>query len=155
MPDAVSPHNAAPVPSSGAHEVFSTIVKVRFAHTDPAGIIFYPRYFEMLNQVVEDWFADGLGYGFHDMVVRDGLGVPTVSVTADFMAAGELGDLIHFTLVVEQLGKSSCRVRVTGSVDGVERVVFRLTIVFAHMNDRKSKPWPEGLRTSMQNYQEN
>ena len=26
--------------------------KVRFQHCDPAGIVFYPRYFEMLNSVV-------------------------------------------------------------------------------------------------------
>jgi 4-hydroxybenzoyl-CoA thioesterase len=28
-------------------------VLVRFAHCDPAGIVFYARYFEMINGVVE------------------------------------------------------------------------------------------------------
>ena len=28
--------------------------KVRFQHCDPAGIVFYPRYFEMLNTTIEE-----------------------------------------------------------------------------------------------------
>ena len=31
---------------------FTTQRKVRFQHCDPAGIVFYPRYFEMINSVV-------------------------------------------------------------------------------------------------------
>ena len=40
--------------------VFTVDIPVRFQHTDPAGIVFYPRYFEMINQVIEDWFAEKL-----------------------------------------------------------------------------------------------
>ena len=35
-------------------------VLVQFAHCDPAGIVFYARYFEIINEVVEDWFEDAL-----------------------------------------------------------------------------------------------
>ena len=36
---------------------FATEILVRFQHCDPAGIVFYPRYFEMISQSVEEWFA--------------------------------------------------------------------------------------------------
>ena len=36
-------------------------VLVRFAHCDPAGIVFYARYFEMINGVVEDWVREEPG----------------------------------------------------------------------------------------------
>ena len=36
---------------------FQISTKVRFGDVDPAGIVFYPRYFEMLNAAVEDWFT--------------------------------------------------------------------------------------------------
>ena len=34
--------------------------KVLFRHCDPAGIVFFPRYFEMINDCVEYFFADTL-----------------------------------------------------------------------------------------------
>lgn len=45
---------------------------------DAAGIAYYPRYVEMLSQVIERWFTDALDYGFHDMHLIDGcLGLTT------------------------------------------------------------------------------
>ena len=35
-------------------------VQVRFGHCDPATFVYYPRYFEMLNGFIEDWFEEGL-----------------------------------------------------------------------------------------------
>ena len=35
---------------------FQTQIEVRFADCDPAGIVFYPRYFEMFNGLVDVWF---------------------------------------------------------------------------------------------------
>ena len=52
---------------------FETITKVRFAHIDGASIVFYPRYFEMLNAAVEDWFALELGVDFRSMHTNRGL----------------------------------------------------------------------------------
>jgi 4-hydroxybenzoyl-CoA thioesterase len=40
-----------------------TRVPIRFQHTDPAGIVFYPRYFEILGQIIEDWFSHDLDCG--------------------------------------------------------------------------------------------
>ena len=40
---------------------FHTRKLIRFSHCDPAGIGFYPRYVELVNEVVEDWCNDGLG----------------------------------------------------------------------------------------------
>lgn len=146
MSDTVAPQSTATA------KVFTTTAKVRFAHTDPAGIIFYPRYFEMLNQVMEDWFADGLGYSFRQMVVKEGNGVPAVQVEAEFISPSELGDEILFSLVVEDLGRSSCRVRVVGTVDGVLRVKLRLTVVHTAMRALRSAPWPDSLRARMEQY---
>src|SRR5690242_12783792 len=39
---------------------FQREVLVRFGHCDAAGWVFYPRYFEMISDFVEDWFEDGL-----------------------------------------------------------------------------------------------
>ena len=42
--------------------------KVRFQHVDYAGIVFYPRFLEMLNCLVEDWFEEALDRPFSKML---------------------------------------------------------------------------------------
>ena len=37
---------------------------IRFHHCDPAGIVFYPEYFVLFNELIEDWFNEGLGLDF-------------------------------------------------------------------------------------------
>ena len=56
--------------------LFHYTQKVMFKHCDPAGIVFYPRYFEMMNDVVESFFAECLGLPFERLLVT--AGVPTV-----------------------------------------------------------------------------
>ena len=131
---------------------FKTEIKVRFQHTDPAGILFYPRYFEMLNQVMEEWFDRELGYDYRSMTIRDKNGVPAVHVEADFKSPSDLGDLIEFTLVVEHLGRSSCRVRVVGVANGQVRLSACLTVAFASMVDRKAQPWPTDVKERIQKF---
>lgn len=37
---------------------FQREILVRFGHCDAAGWVFYPRYFELISDFVEDWFKD-------------------------------------------------------------------------------------------------
>ena len=69
--------------------------RVRFQHCDPAGIVFFPRYFEMVNATVEEWFAERLGMPFAEMHGPTQGGVPTASIRADFRAPSRLGDLLE------------------------------------------------------------
>jgi 4-hydroxybenzoyl-CoA thioesterase len=42
-------------------DVFVRDKRVRFQHCDPAGIVFYPQYFVMIHELMEDWFTEALG----------------------------------------------------------------------------------------------
>jgi 4-hydroxybenzoyl-CoA thioesterase len=77
-------------PSVAAVSPFVAEIPVRFAHCDTAGIVFYPRYFEMFSGVVEDWCADGLGVSFRELHLEQGLGLPTVHIETDFAAPSQL-----------------------------------------------------------------
>jgi acyl-CoA thioesterase FadM len=46
-----------PSPECGNARNFPTEYLVRFSHCDPGGIVHFPRYFDMVNSAVEDWFA--------------------------------------------------------------------------------------------------
>ena len=49
---------AASAETATPTSAYRATVLVRFAHCDPAGIVFFPRYMEMFNNLVEDWCRD-------------------------------------------------------------------------------------------------
>jgi len=87
--------------------VFSRNVAVHFSDTDPAGILFYPRYFEMTSALIEDWFAEELNHPFNQMHQGQGFGVPTLNLDISFSTASRIADVLRLTLGVVRLGKSS------------------------------------------------
>jgi 4-hydroxybenzoyl-CoA thioesterase len=128
-------------------ETFVAEIPVRFAHCDPAGIVFYPRYFEMFNALVEDWCADGLGISFRELHLERGLGVPTVHIETDFTAPSGLGEVLRAELSVLKLGRASITVsiRMRGP-QGDQRVKAELVLVMMDLQRRRAVPIPEQLR---------
>src|SRR3546814_14786739 len=86
---------------------FTTRQRVRFGHCDPAGIAFYPRYFEMCDAAVEDWCEAVLEAPRAEMHLEQGLGLPTVDLHATFTAVSRLGDWLDIALMVEAVGRTS------------------------------------------------
>lgn len=125
--------------------------KVRFGHTDPAGIVFYPRYFEMVNEATEDWF-ESLGYSFQDMHMEQKFGVPMVHIEADFTRPSRIGDTLDFYLKVMKLGGSSMEIEVTASCNGKPR--FKTRAIMANVNLAKGKAvrWSDNFRELMQDW---
>jgi len=128
---------------------FATTVQVRFADVDPAGIVFYPRYFEMLNGAVEDWFAQDLGMDFKQMHLVDHIGVPTVKLEVTFLSPSELGDVLTITIVPEQVGRSSCNFTALFNGDGRDRLRAEVVLVCMDLEVQRSRPWPESVRERM------
>jgi 4-hydroxybenzoyl-CoA thioesterase len=126
---------------------FSMSVTVRFGDCDPAGIVFYPRYFEMFNNLVEEWCASGLGLSFRELVMERGLGLPAVSVQTDFIATSTLGDILTAQLSVTKVGNSSLTlaIRLLGA-GGDERVRARLVVVVMDMAKACAMRIPDTMR---------
>ena len=128
---------------------FTTRSKVRFAHVDAAGIVFYPRYFEMLNGAVEDWFAEGLGVGFAELHLTRGLGVPTVSLDSRFAAPSRLGDELDIAIEVKSVGRSSCAVAYTVACGDEVRMTAEGVLVCMILVEGRSAPWPDDVRDGL------
>lgn len=79
--------------------------KIRFKHTDFAGIVFYPRFLEMLNDLVEDWFEEVLDRPFSK--IHETNGIPTVDLKVQFKNAARLGEVLTKKLWVKELKNSS------------------------------------------------
>ncbi len=121
--------------------------KVKFKHCDPAGIVFYPRYFEMINDCVEAFFDEALEVPFEDLH-QDG-GVPTAEISVQFTAPSRHGDRLELALSCTRLGRSSLGLRVEATCEGERRFVGTSTLVLID-GAGKSTPWPPHLRRQLE-----
>ncbi|MDN3559210.1 acyl-CoA thioesterase [Vreelandella neptunia] len=125
---------------------FTTQRKVRFQHCDPAGIVFYPRYFEMINSVVEDWFEEIVQSDFNQLHVESGTGVPTAAIDTQFHAPSRLGERLTFELAVQTVGRSSLTLQITAYCGEQKRLTINSTLVYVDLNSGKPMPWTEAMR---------
>ena len=84
---------------------FTKKEKIRFKHVDYAGIVFYPRFLEMLNDLVEDWFYEALDRPFSK--IHETNGIPTVDLKVQFKNAARIGEILTKKLWVIKLGGAS------------------------------------------------
>lgn len=137
----------------GMGEVFRNTVRVRFKHCDAAGIVFYPRYFEMLNDFIEDWFADGLGWPFDAMHLAGHAGVPTAELQCRFTAPSRLGERLTRELRVTHMGRSSFTVEVRFSgAAGDTRLAVTQRLVCVDTQTMTPRALPDAVRTAMARY---
>ena len=132
--------------------MFTRDHKVRFSDTDYAGIMFYPRYFEMLNAVVEDWFEDAVGASFPALLDNYRLGSPLGGIKTDFLAPCRLGEVLTFHLSAARLGEKSVTLDVDAECDGKVRVRSTLTHVCVKRDISGAAPWPDDVRAAMTPY---
>ena len=133
--------------------MYERLIQIEFNHCDPAGIVFYPRYFEMVNSVIENFFADVVGRSFAAMHNDGGRnGVPTVAIEAVFQRPSRLGEKVRFTLKVERVGGSSVKLWVEGQ--GPDGLRLRVGMVLAWIDGMKAAPWPAEMRAALVSYKE-
>ena len=131
---------------------YERIIQIEFNHCDPAGIVFYPRYFEMVNSVIENFFADVVGRSFASMHFGADNGVPTVAMEAVFQRPSRLGEKVRFILRVEKVGGSSVNMWIEGQGDDGPRL--RVGMTLAWIEGMKATPWPREMRAALEAYRE-
>lgn len=124
-------------------------IRIEFNHCDPAGIVFFPRYFEMINSMVENFFRDRLEHPFERITMEEGHGVPTVRLETDFRAPSRLGDLVRFTLTVTGVGRSSVDFQHRAELGSEIRLEARQRIVWIGTEGRAA-PWPPAIRARLE-----
>lgn len=125
---------------------------IRFHHCDPAGIVFYPQYFVLFNELVEDWFNEGLGVDFAEYHVSGRLGIPMGTVQCRFLSPSKVGETLRLALTVTRIGRSSMEMHVTGTAGGETRVEATLTIVQASLDSRAAVPFSPDMRARLERY---
>lgn len=124
---------------------------IRFSDCDPAGIVFYPQYFIMLNGLVEDWVSEGLGVDYHALIAKRRIGLPTVRLEADFRAVSRMGDQVMLGLAVERLGSRSMTLvlRCFDPASGELRMQMKQVLVTTSLESHRAVEIPQDLRTAI------
>lgn len=127
--------------------------EVRFADCDPAGIVFFPNYFCMINSVVEDWWRS-IGTPWTELISVRRVGTPTVRLDTEFVRPSTFGDVLRFHLQVERLGNASLTLRHVVIGNDCARMRARQVLVATDLNTHQSIPWPEDVRLAITRFKE-
>jgi 4-hydroxybenzoyl-CoA thioesterase len=133
--------------SSPVMNFFEEMQTVRFQHCDPAGIVFYPRYYEMLNLTVERFFERQIGFSFNRLHTELSVTVPTVRIEADFLEASYLEDKLQFQMVLDRIGNSSLGFQILCKCRNEVRLRAIIVLVCIDFDAKKAVPWPEVIRS--------
>jgi|TARA_R110000787_G_scaffold142105_1_gene255650 4-hydroxybenzoyl-CoA thioesterase len=107
-------------------------VTIEWGDCDPAGIVYYPRYFAMFDASTAALFAAVTGMHKRAMLTRFGMiGFPMVDTHARFIVPSRFGDIVTIETQAKDLGRSSFgilhrMIRADGalSIEAVEKRVW-------------------------------
>jgi 4-hydroxybenzoyl-CoA thioesterase len=134
-------------------EVFTQTRVIRFSDCDPAGMVFYPQYFVMLNALVEDWFTQALGVNYAHLLGQRRIGLPTVALQSEFRAPCRMGDAVELRLQLERMGSRSLTLRVDCMHGPTCCVQIRQVLVSTSLSHDGAIEIPQDVREGVARWQ--
>jgi 4-hydroxybenzoyl-CoA thioesterase len=95
-------------------------LQIEWGQCDPAGIVFFPRYFEMFDAATAALFAAATGISKAQMIADyDIIGIPMIKSEASYAAPCRFGDAIEIVTRITSIGRSSIAIehRLSRGVD--------------------------------------
>ena len=126
-------------------------VRIVWGDCDPAGIVFYPRYFEMFDASTTALFERALGMNKFEFVkAYDSIGYPMVDTRARFLLPTRYGDDVVIETEITEIKRSSFEIRHRLMKDGALAVEGFETRVWVGRDpadpDRiRAKPLPDEM----------
>jgi 4-hydroxybenzoyl-CoA thioesterase len=85
-------------------------VRIEWGDCDPAGIVYFPRYFEYFDQCTAHLF-EAVGYRKPELLAAfDIAGIPLVDARANFRMPSKFGDDVRIHTSIPEWGNSSFKV---------------------------------------------
>jgi YbgC/YbaW family acyl-CoA thioester hydrolase len=126
--------------------------RILWAETDPARIVYTPRFLDYAVEAVDAFLLDRLGAGFFLLNEEHGVGTPFVHAALDFRSPVSPRDVLETELRLTRLGGSSLTFRATGRAAG--RLVYegKLVCAFVRLAGPAMTPIrvPEEFRAKLQ-----
>ncbi len=131
--------------------MFTIEKRIRFQHCDPAGIVFYPQYFYLLSEAMED-FMLAAGKPQHEHINVRRRGWPIVKLEVDFVGMSRYGEIVAIDVMVRRIGAASMGLdyRIHGA--NGDRLRASTTIVHVDLATDKAIPIPDDVRAAFEPY---
>ena len=120
---------------------------------DPAGSVYHPQYFVMLNNAMEDFFRECAGLSYEESLV-EGYGFPIAGIRCDFCAPSRCGDDCVLRMWIESIGTTSVRFAMTiHAGDECRLACIETAVCAAREGDAVVKrPIPGEMRGRLEEY---
>ncbi|MBI1778388.1 MAG: acyl-CoA thioesterase [Proteobacteria bacterium] len=129
----------------------SRTVRIEWGDCDPAGIVYYPRYFAIFDNCTHALFERALGMTKYQMTeAYRMIGCPMVDTSARFIVPSRFGDDVVVESALEEFRRSSFNVRhrlLKGAVLAVEAFETRVWAIRdpADPSRIKASPVPQDV----------
>ena len=128
---------------------FDMPVRIRFAHCDPAGIVFFPQYLVLTNALVEDWFNEGMQIDYAQMIAQRRVGLPIVKLDCEFSRPSQMGETIMLSLSVTKVGRRSISIEIVGRHGGEIRFSAKQVLVTTSLESGTSIDIPADIASAL------
>jgi len=126
------------------------VIRIEWGDCDPAGIVFYPRYFAWFDACTAG-LLELAGTPKHKLFAEEGVGIPMVETRAKFLLPARFGDEVTVETAITRFGRSSFdvhhRLLKNGEL-GVESFETRVwtAVELTGGRELKSRAIPEALK---------
>ncbi|MEM5390029.1 thioesterase family protein [Paraburkholderia phymatum] len=128
---------------------FDMPVRIRFAHCDPAGIVYFPQYLVMTNMLVEEWFNERLAIDYAHMIQTRRVGLPIVKLDCEFSRPSRMGETIALSLDVTRIGRRSIGLAIVARCAGEVRFRAAQVLVTTSLESGQSIDIPDDIATAL------
>ena len=136
--------------------IFRKRYRYRFGDIDDAGIAYYPKLLHAFHCAMEDWWAEGLGTSYQQVMHGEKFGLPAVRLEVEFYEPIRYGDEPTIHLGVLRMGRSSVELgfwMTRGEDPSRAACRARITTAAVDMDSLKSVPIPDRWRTAFADWQ--
>ena len=132
---------------------FETLDRVRWADSDPMGIIYYGAYVRLIG-VAEDEMFRACGLPFSELRIGRGVWIPRKAFTLEFHSPAELDEAVAVQGWFAKIGTSSITMRfeVYRASDRAHRASGALTVVCVERETVRPKPLPDEVKAMLKRF---
>lgn len=129
-------------------------MRVRFGHSDPARIVYYPRFFEWFHDIFESMFEDVFGLDYASVLRDRKVGFPAVQVACEFKRPATFGELVDLEVFLSRLSERSATFEYRVRREGLLVCTASVKVAAMDLDTHTSTTIPADLRAAFTPYVE-